>query len=96
MLGVVGHTFIPYCHNLIVWLRVRRLLISWGFWHGIFVPLPLHCVQSAQVPMCCPKPGLLASILRGIGDSHHGHDCPQLPLLPICRLNWVVDPFLPT
>ena len=60
--GMVGYTFIPYRHNLVVQRRVRRLLVSWGFWHGIFIPLPLHCVQSTQVPMCCPKPGLSASI----------------------------------
>ena len=60
--GVVGYTFIPYRHDLVVRRRVRRLLVSWGFWHGIFVPFPLHCVRSAQVPMCYPKPGLLASI----------------------------------
>ena len=44
--GVVGYTFIPYRHDLVVRLCVRRLLVSQGFLHGISVPLPLHCVQS--------------------------------------------------
>ena len=34
--------FIPYHHDLVVWLCVRWLLVSWGFWHGSSVPLPLQ------------------------------------------------------
>ena len=94
--GVVGYTLIPYRHDLVVQLCVQRLLVSRGFPHGISVPLSLHCERSAQVPMCRPKPGPSASILRGIRGDRHGHNCPQLPLLPIRRPDWVVDPFLPT
>ena len=61
-LGVVEYTFIPYRHGLVVRRRVFRLLVSQGFWHGIFVPLSSHCVQSARVLMCRPKPGPSASI----------------------------------
>ena len=38
----MGYTFIPYRHDLVVLLRVRRLLVFWGSLHGISVPLLLQ------------------------------------------------------